>query len=175
MDLVLEYPERIKMLPKKNRRTIATWVCLLSYLLLWIGSAHGISLIFLAAGPSHKVFLDESHHRTRLALHHPGVYDQHERQGTSPIMHRHDLLDQALAATSDGTIPEEDHIIQLCEQQEQAIAATKIICPINDASPISTVQMWPMIVNPSSIRTSLHAPPRFNSILVALRTTVLQI
>ncbi len=162
------------MLSRRNRRTktIGGWVCLLSCLLVWIGSAQGFPLLFLAAGHSHQAFLDESHNQIHLVLHHPGVQDQHEAPGMSPLEHRHDLLDRALAAAS-GSTPEEDHVIHVPEQKEQSVAATKIIGLSKDASPLVIVQTWPMIVRPRSVRLFSNSPPRFNPILVALRTTVL--
>jgi hypothetical protein len=143
--------------------------------LVWLGSAQGLSLLFLAAGNSHLVFLDESHNHVRLVLHHPGIHDQHEGPQTAPLTHRHDLLDRALATASGGSIPEEDHVIDLHDQKEQAITATKIIGHSKEAFPQVTVYVWPMIVKPSSVHLFSHSPPQLNPTLVTLRTTILLI
>jgi hypothetical protein len=153
---------------------IGGWVCLLSYFLVWIGGAQGLTLLFLAAGHSHKAFLSESHNHVHLVLHHPGVQDQHEAPGTSPLTHQRDLLDRVLAEAS-GSAPEEDHVVRVPEQKEPFVAATKIISPSKDASPLVIVQTWPMIVRPRSVHLFPDSPPRFNPILVALRTTLLVI
>lgn len=165
------------MLSRETRQTqtFRGWICLLSYLLVWIGSAQVFPLLFLAAGHSHKIFLGESHNQIHLILHHPGVQDQHEAPETSPSGHRHDLVDPALAATSTGSPSEKNHVIHVPKQKEQAVATTGIINLSKDASPLIVIQTWPMIVKPVSVRSFSGSPPKFDPILVALRTIALLI
>lgn len=150
-------------------------ICLLAYLLVWVGNAHGLPFLPLVAGHSHAAFIDQNLGKIRIVLHHAGVQDRHEPPEATSSEHQHDLLDQAPAAASMGPVPEADHVIDLPRQYGHALAATKIVGLFAGAPPVAVVATQPMEAEPVSTRTSSQPPPKPDLTLAALRTTVLLI
>ncbi|BAW80622.1 hypothetical conserved protein [Candidatus Nitrosoglobus terrae] len=160
-----------------NKHSLIGSICLLAYLLGWLGSAQMTVLLLANLGHSHKLFLAQQGSALQITLHHPGYIDDHNPDLT---LHQHDLLDEIIFTLSsqDNSYDCTDHIIHIPTDKELIVATSN---NINDKINLSigftflaTIFLFPIFISKvidSSCSDQLQ--PDIPSVPLHLPTTVL--
>ena len=150
--------------------------CLAVYLLLWVGSAQGLTLVSMLMDSSHQTFIAGKSDQVRLIFHHSGYRDEHEPFPGHPANDHASLLDRVLAGGM-GDTPAPDHEFYLSGHEQQ-------ITPASTAKPAPAFKiLFPSItayealtfVPPFLNRPSPPPPLKISTALLSLRATVLLI
>ncbi|NKE73592.1 hypothetical protein [Candidatus Manganitrophus noduliformans] len=162
---------------KKNQpRFRMALACLAVYLLLWVGSAQGLTLVSMLMDSSHQTFLSGKSDQVRLIFHHSGYQDEHESFPGHPAKDHAGLLDRVLAGgMGESSVP--DHEFYLSDHEQQITPAStakpapvfKILFPSTIAQEVLT--FVPPVLN----RPSPPPPFKISTTLLSLRATVLLI
>jgi hypothetical protein len=163
-----------------NKRRFIGCVCLLTYLLAWLGSTQAMPVLLASVGHSHKIFLAHRGDTLQIALHHPGYVDEHEPVLSTHLeVYQHDLLDKVLSVLSNRDAHDySDHIIRIPLDKQPIIAVSKkadgkkINLPIG-FSFLATAPPFPNFIELAR-PPHLDQPPSDVSLIpIHLRTTVL--
>lgn len=150
--------------------------CLAVYLLLWVGSAQGLTLVSMLMDSSHQTFIAGKSDQVRLIFHHSGYQDEHEPFPGHPANDHASLLDRVLAGGM-GDSPAPDHEFYLSDHEQQ-------ITPASTAKPAPVFKiLFPSItayealtfVPPFLNRPAPPPPLKISTTLLSLRATVLLI
>lgn len=94
---------------------MALWF-LAVYLLIWTGSAQGLSFVSILMDSSYQMILSGNNDQIRLILHHPGYQDEHE------LLPGHSAKEQAgppdrMRAAGSGDHAPPDHEFYLSDHE----------------------------------------------------------
>lgn len=162
---------------KKNQpRFRIALACLAVYLLLWVGSAQGLTLVSVLMDNSHQTFLSGKSNQVRLTFHHSGYQDEHEPFPGHPANDHASLLDRVLAVGI-GESPAPDHEFYLSDHEQQITSAsTDKPAPVfKILFPSITAQEALTFVPPFLNRPAPPPPLKISTTLLSLRATVLLI
>ncbi|WDT82813.1 MAG: hypothetical protein MPW14_24630 (plasmid) [Candidatus Manganitrophus sp.] len=162
---------------KKNQpRFRMALACLAVYLLLWVGSAQGLTLVSMLMDSSHQTFLSGKSNQVRLTFHHSGYQDEHEPFPGHPANDHASLLDRVLAVGM-GESPAPDHEFYLSDHEQQITpASTDKPAPVfKILFPSITAQEALTFVPPFLNRPAPPPPLKISTTLLSLRATVLLI
>lgn len=162
---------------KKNQpRFRIALACLAVYLLLWVGSAQGLTLVSVLMDNSHQTFIAGKSDQIRLIFHHSGYQDEHELFPGHPARDHAGLLDRVLAGGM-GDSPAPDHEFYLSDHEQQITpASTAKPAPVfKILFPSITAQETLTFVSPDLNRPSPPPPFKISTTLLSLRATVLLI
>jgi hypothetical protein len=163
-----------------NKRRFIGSVCLLAYLLGWLGSTQAMPILLVSIGHSHKIFLAQHGDTLQIALHHPGYVDEHEPVSTHHLeVYQHDLLDKVLFVLSNRDNHDySDHIICIPLDKQPTIATSKKVNGKKINLPtgfsfLATAPPFPTFAKLARLPHLSQPPPDIPSIPLHLRTTVL--
>jgi hypothetical protein len=160
---------------KKNLPSfrMALWSLAL-YLLIWTGSAQGLSFVSILMDSSHQTIL--SGNNDRLILHHPGYQDEHELSPGHSAKEQAGPLDRMLAAGSgDHAPPDHEFYLSDHEQQMTSVSTAKPATVFKILAPSTTPWEAPTFVPSVPARPSPPPPVKISTTLLSLRATVLLI
>lgn len=144
------------------------------YLLLWVGSAQGLTFASMLMDSSHQTFLSGKSDQIRFIFHHTGYQDEHEPSPGHPVGANAGLLDKMLAAGT-GDQPAPDHVFYFSSHEQQITSIAKPAMVFKFLFPSATIQEPLAFVPPVSNRPSSPPPFKISTILRSLRATVLLI
>lgn len=153
-------------------QTFRGWTCLLSYLLVWIGSAQGLTLLAAMMDHTHQVLLAERHNQAHLIVHHAGNRYTHEEAVGNPLHDQADLPENVLAGAATEN---SNHEFHLSNHNQHAATLSKTIEPSKSIFHLATVPATPVLVTPVFNPSPSHLMFKESSTLVSLRTVVLLI
>lgn len=162
---------------KKNQPSFRmALACLAVYLLVWVGSAQGLTLVSVLMDSSHQTFLSGKSNQVRLTFHHSGYRDEHEPFPGHPAKDHASLLDRVLAGGM-GDSPAPDHEFYLSDHELQITPAStaKPASVFKVLPPFTTAQEALAFVPPVLNRPSPPPPLKISATLLSLRATVLLI